>query len=58
MGPTTALSPLRSVGPLSDISSAAGPGAGVLLVPVGAVDGQAVGVEADVVVDPGMLVIR
>ena len=33
-----------------------GPRPGVLLVPVGAVDGQAVGVEADVVVDPGMLV--
>src|SRR4029077_17984551 len=31
---------------------------GALLVAVGAVDGQAVGVEADVVVDPGMLLRR
>ncbi len=31
---------------------------GVALVAVGAVDGQAVGVEADVLVDPAVLVIR
>ena len=53
--PTTMLSPLRSVLPLSEISSAAGAGRGVLLVAVGAVDGEPVGGEADLVLDPLLL---
>ena len=52
IGPATLLSPLRSVWPLSEISSAAGPAASPA-VTVGAVQRQSVGDEGHLVVDPG-----